>query len=70
MIESIGFGKRPNITNKTIETLISCANNYPKKQLNFYCDSAQNQDINDFQAINLNNFADIMPKNLIIYLSH
>jgi hypothetical protein len=64
MIENIAFNSRPNITNKTIDHLIVTALKNSRKTINFCC--AGNEA--EFADIDVNNFINKLPQNLIIDL--
>ena len=64
-INSIEFESNPNITYKTIDTLISCALERPKINIRFECDIAQENE-EELDALNINQYANQMPHNLSI----
>lgn len=65
-IQTISFASRPNITSKTIEALISCANKYPKRDFSFDCGLSEAEDENELPVIDLVQFVDRIPNNLRI----
>ena len=67
-IHCIHFSSRPRITHKTIEALISCAKQFPKRVIKFNYGFLEVEDINQYPIINLDNFANLIPSNLIIEL--
>jgi hypothetical protein len=64
MIENIAFNSRLNITNKTIDHLIVTALKNSRKTINFCCTGNEAE----FADIDVNNFINKLPQNLIIDL--
>lgn len=65
-IETISFSSRPNITHKTIETLIEVALKRPKDSIHFSCGFSSGGDEQQFTQIDVNSFAQRIPENLKI----
>jgi Leucine-rich repeat (LRR) protein len=65
-IEKISFNARPNITHKTIDTLIAAALKRKRINIDFSCGFSAAGDEAAFAQIDVNSFADRMPENLKI----
>ena len=65
-LEVLRFRSRPNITDKTIETLICCANTYPKRRIDFECGLSEGEHNIQILSIDIISFLDKIPENLII----
>ena len=68
LLEKLSFASRPKITNKTIETLIDCLTNNPKRCLTFYCGVSHNGNENQFPTIDLDSYHNKIPHNLNIQI--
>ena len=66
LINRIRFDSNPNITHKTIETLISCAMERPKIDIRFDCDIAEGHEEHGTNVLTLNQYMGQIPQNLII----
>ena len=69
LLERLYFASRPNITDKTIESLINRADSCPKINLEFDCGLSNMRDEIELQTIDLNTFIHRMPENLTINIS-
>ena len=75
-LKTMFFDSRPNITEKTIETLICFANSYPKRIIDFHCGLSESQyyEIQErgekfSPEIDIQSFMGKIPKNLSINYS-